>query len=164
MNTQELIIKRAAMKVEAAMKGAEMIKEIPGQVMSTIQDEIDPETIDIIERLLSQGNDDFLKTGAITIHYDRYPNSTIGDVLKTLRVELPTLSDIGRIAKSIAPIAGISGLSNATVDYLDTKYTDEEPSIGNTLYSAAKGFAIPMAALTTLMTAVPQIKGTYHVI
>lgn len=152
------------MKIEAAMKGAEMIKEIPGQVMSTIQDEIDPETINIIERLLNQENDGFLKTGTITIHYDRYPDSTLGDIIKTLRVELPTLSDIGRIAKGVSPVAGLSGLSNAAVDYLDTKYTGEEPSIGNTLYSAAKGFAIPMAAITTLMTIAPRLKGTYHVL
>lgn len=45
------------MKVEAAMKGAEMIKEVPGHIMSTIQDEIDPEIVAVIERLLGAGQE-----------------------------------------------------------------------------------------------------------
>ena len=43
------------MKIEAALKDAEMIKEVPGQVMSTIESEIDPETLEVIERLINDG-------------------------------------------------------------------------------------------------------------
>lgn len=53
MNTNELILKMAGQKVSEALKGAEMIKEVPAQTMSVIQDEIDPEIVEIIERILS---------------------------------------------------------------------------------------------------------------
>lgn len=54
MNTKELIEKRAARIVKAALKDAEMIKEIPAETMAIIDNEIDPETIEVIERLLSE--------------------------------------------------------------------------------------------------------------
>lgn len=52
MKTRELIVKKAAKLVSAALKDAEMIKEIPAETMAVINSEIDPETVEIIEQLL----------------------------------------------------------------------------------------------------------------
>ena len=65
MDTRKLIIKRAAMKVEAALKDAEMIKEIPAETMAVIDNEIDPETIEVIEKLLN--SDGLVKTSASSL-------------------------------------------------------------------------------------------------
>ena len=80
------------MKVEAAMKGAEMVKEVPGHIMSTIQDEIDPETIAMIEQLLSNNKTAEIKIVDNTKRFDILTD-TIGQLDRPVHALLTQSED-----------------------------------------------------------------------